>query len=167
MKTQQTQQLRERAARAKAKRASDFGLNDSKYQFPDSPELAAGRYVKNNPDKFYESEDYPGYYCDLDGHIYHMSTYGKVYELKQICMTNQSGYGYPVINVYKNKTPHTMTVHSFIMRTLFGETPEGYEIDHIDHNHCNNALSNLTYETIKKNRGHGLCKGLKFKTREV
>lgn len=45
-------------------------------------------------------------------------------------------------------------VHQLVLTTFIGETPKGYECDHIDTDKTNNKLSNLRYLTVAENRSH-------------
>ena len=130
-----------------------IGVKDENdYLLIDGAQRAAGIYVKSHPEIFVESDDYPGYYATVDGDVYHLSTYGKVYKIKTSCLTVNNEYGYLIFNAYKNKKCHTVTLHKFLTECFFGKVPEGYEIDHKDRNHFNNHLMNLHYIPIPKNR---------------
>lgn len=56
-------------------------------------------------------------------------------------------------NAYCCATCHGKTyyVHRIIWETFNGEIPEGMEIDHIDTNRSNNAISNLRLTTHRQN----------------
>lgn len=65
----------------------------------------------------------------------------------------RNGYEYVVINVdgkWKGKY-----VHRLVWEVFNGPIPEGYEINHIDEDKSNNALSNLELVTHKQNCNHG------------
>lgn len=46
----------------------------------------------------------------------------------------------------------TLKAHRIIWELLKGEIPEGFEIDHIDHNRKNNRIENLRLVSIVQNR---------------
>lgn len=47
-------------------------------------------------------------------------------------------------------------IHILVMKTFVGECPEGYEVNHIDLNKCNNKLKNLEYVTHIQNIVHSV-----------
>jgi hypothetical protein len=51
-------------------------------------------------------------------------------------------------------------VHRLVMITFVGPRPNGYEVNHIDANKSNNALSNLEYVTPAENLKHAFDHGL-------
>lgn len=51
-------------------------------------------------------------------------------------------------------------VHRLVMEAFVGPRPDGYEVNHIDGNKLNNALSNLEYTTSSENMKHAFGLGL-------
>lgn len=51
-------------------------------------------------------------------------------------------------------------VHKLVMWAFVGDCPEGYEVNHIDGDHCNNVLTNLEYITKRANYDHAIRLGL-------
>ncbi len=51
-----------------------------------------------------------------------------------------------------DKKRHRMFAHHGVWRAHRGDIPEGFDVDHEDFNHQNNALGNLRLLTVAKNR---------------
>ena len=86
-----------------------------------------------------------------DGRIY--SKYWKKFLIP--CVNN---YGYVRIKLKCNDGKRRMFYWHRVIYTYFnGAIPEGYEVNHIDENKQNNALSNLNLMTPKENINYGTC----------
>ena len=61
--------------------------------------------------------------------------------------------GTPICNGYRGLTicRHMYLVHRIVYEAFFGQIPAGYEIDHIDRDPANNAISNLRVCTHAEN----------------
>jgi hypothetical protein len=61
-----------------------------------------------------------------------------------------------LVELYKNQTSITFSVHKLVMLTFIGECPSGFEINHKDGNPQNNYLENLEYVTPEENQKHAI-----------
>jgi hypothetical protein len=60
--------------------------------------------------------------------------------------------GYPYFAVITKEGKHrSVPLHTLLMDAFTGPRPEGMEVRHLDGNHLNNNLENLTYGTAKEN----------------
>lgn len=67
--------------------------------------------------------------------------------------------GYLQLFTFNNSKPKAYLVHRLVWNAFVGEIPEGFELDHIDRNRTNNALSNLRLVTRQQNRFNSAAKG--------
>lgn len=58
--------------------------------------------------------------------------------------------------MYIHVEGHHVLMHRFIWEAFFGEIEDGMQIDHIDTNRFNNALSNMRLVTDKQNKNNPL-----------
>ncbi len=72
-------------------------------------------------------------------------------------------YGYVFFSVKIDGVRKATSVHRLVLETFNGEIPQGYEIDHIDGNKQNNALSNLRCVTHIDNLANPVTKEKKRK----
>lgn len=84
----------------------------------------------------------PVYYADISGNIYR--------ENKKLSPVN-NGTGYFQIKLRSSGKRLNKYIHRLIWETFVGEIPNGFEINHIDHDKSNNALSNLELVTHSEN----------------
>lgn len=91
-------------------------------------------------------------YVTENGLVYRKTRTGILLQCKQ---TNYNGY--LKICVFKPIQKY-VRVHRVVWETFIGEIPDGYEIDHIDGNKQNNALSNLRCVTHKDNMNNIITK---------
>lgn len=82
------------------------------------------------------------YYADKDGSIYRNET--------KLNPAN-NGIGYYQIKLRCNKKRFNRYVHRIIWETFKGPIPEGYEVNHIDHDKSNNSLINLELVSHSEN----------------
>jgi hypothetical protein len=54
-----------------------------------------------------------------------------------------NGIGYQQIGLRLNRRRYNVYIHRLVWETFKGDIPNGYEINHIDHNKRNNNLDNL------------------------
>lgn len=87
-----------------------------------------------------------------DGLVYR---YSKAQDKLIFCKQSKAGAGYYRIRVSCDKISVAF-VHRLVWETFNGEIPDGYEIDHIDGNKQNNALSNLRCVTHTENMNNPL-----------
>ena len=83
--------------------------------------------------------------------VYSIDTEGNVYRDGKIMKPVNNGIGYYQIKLRRNKKRYAIYVHRVVWNTFIGPIPEGYEINHIDHDKSNNALSNLELVTHSDN----------------
>ena len=77
---------------------------------------------------------------------------------ERLVLCKQTNYnGYLKICVVK-PSKKLLRVHRLVWETFNGEIPDGYEIDHIDGNKQNNALSNLRCVTHIENMNNTITK---------
>lgn len=62
-----------------------------------------------------------------------------------------NGLGYLQIRLSREGKRKAHYVHRIVWETFHGPIPEGYEINHIDHNKSNNSLGNLELVTHSEN----------------
>lgn len=84
----------------------------------------------------------PVYFADKEGNIYR--------ENKRLSPVN-NGIGYFQIKLRSSGKRLNRYIHRLVWETFVGPIPEGYEINHIDHDKANNALSNLEVVTHSEN----------------
>lgn len=66
---------------------------------------------------------------------------------------------YLYVHLYKNKKPHSRSVHRLVAIAFLGLKPSQYQVDHKDFNGMNNTLTNLRWLSASQNRLHSLCAG--------
>ncbi len=87
---------------------------------------------------FKKVKGFENYYINEEGVI--KNAKGKVMKVRL------NRYGYPRINLQKDRIKHTAYVHHLVLATFKPEVdPTGLTVDHIDGNKENNSLSNLRY----------------------
>lgn len=93
---------------------------------------------------------------------YKVSNFGRISNGKQILKQEPNNSGYLKVNFWKNKKPHSKTVHRQVA-LLFVDNPNGYsEVNHIDGNKLNNKYDNLEWCTRSANNKHALQNGLRL-----
>ena len=70
------------------------------------------------------------------------------------------GMGYYVVNPSIDGRNVLMYVHRIVADAFLGERPAGVEVNHIDGDKLNNAVSNLEYVTHERNMAHARGMGL-------
>lgn len=104
-----------------------------------------------------EWKDIPGY----EG-IYKISSLGNVYSYitKKMLHPSLSSTGYKNVQLYKHSKAKSYHVH-FLVASVFLNKIEGCEVNHIDGNKTNNAISNLEWVTKKENTNHAIQNNLR------
>ena len=92
-------------------------------------------------------EKYPNYAVTDDGKVINLKTRK---ELKPV----DNRHGYMRVNFRIAGKNNWLYVHHLVAETFLGPRPEGCEVDHIDHNRANNAVSNLRWVTRLENIHH-------------
>ena len=82
-------------------------------------------------------------------------TNNKGHELHQ----RQNNSGYMVVDLYKNKKPHTITVHRIVAETFLDKTDD--TVNHKDGDKTNNSVDNLEWVSYGSNNKHSYDTGLK------
>ncbi len=83
--------------------------------------------------------------------VYTIDTEGNVYRENKKMKPTNNGIGYYQIKLRHNKKRYNRYVHRLVWITFNGSIPEGYEINHIDHDKSNNSLLNLELVTRSGN----------------
>lgn len=97
--------------------------------------------------------DYEGLYQVSDlGNI--KSAYSNI-----ILKPSVDRYGYVRFSATKNKKQKTLRIHRIVMN-VFNPVKSLMQINHIDGNKANNALSNLEWCTDSENKKHAYATGL-------
>jgi hypothetical protein len=112
------------------------------------------------------------------GHAYDVSSLGRVRRVLpamgtrpgKILVGSIGGNGYRVVNLSVGCERFPKNVHELVALAFLGPPPDGYEVDHRDHDRGNARLDNLRYLTRKANndcstktcgncgeRGHTSC----------
>jgi hypothetical protein len=96
---------------------------------------------------------YEGYYC--------VSIFGEIANLRtgRILKATPTTWGYMGVTLTKNGEARKSTIHKIVALAFIGERPtekngQLYDINHIDGDKTNNALSNLEYVTKSENIKH-------------
>lgn len=103
---------------------------------------------------------------DLKGYegLYQVSEDGHVFSLRHQCFLKDysNGFGYRKVNLYdRSGKQHKEYVHRIVAETFLPK-PEGMnEVNHIDCNKSNNAVSNLEWCTRHENLIHSYRNGKK------
>lgn len=94
---------------------------------------------------------------------YGVDEMGNVYSMrfnKRQLKGSDNGLGYLQLSMCKNGKQYTAPlVHRLVWEAHVGPVPAGMEIDHIDRNRANNALSNLQLVTHQQNLWNTEAKG--------
>ena len=96
-------------------------------------------------------KDFPNYKIDEDGNVYNAETEKKLKPRKNTC-------GYYQVGLYNNSVRKFKLVHVLVAETFIREKAVDEEVDHINHDLRDNALSNLRIikkdlnRTLKQNR---------------
>lgn len=83
--------------------------------------------------------------------VYYAEENGDIYRNNKLLSPVDNGTGYKQIKFRLNGKRYNRYVHRIMWETFVGAIPEGYEINHIDHDKSNNALSNLELVTHSLN----------------
>lgn len=75
--------------------------------------------------------------------VYTINTDGIVYRNGKPMSPRDNGIGYQQIGLRLNRKRYNVYIHRLVWKTFKGDIPDGYEINHIDHNKYNNKLDNL------------------------
>ena len=74
---------------------------------------------------------------------YHIDNTGNVFKGSRLIKSQDNGIGYLNIKLWQKKKRIHKYIHRLVWETFKGEIPQGYEVNHIDHNKHNNSLDNL------------------------
>lgn len=70
--------------------------------------------------------------------------------------------GYLQLVTFNNAKNKSYLVHRLVWNAFVGEIPVGFELDHIDRDRTNNALSNLRLVTRQQNKFNSNAKGCSY-----
>ena len=82
---------------------------------------------------------------------YEVSDQGQVRSQRGVLSAHTVRGGYKLTYLYLDRKRYHFFIHRLVMTVFVGPCPEGYEIDHIDGDPANNALTNLRYVTHSEN----------------
>ena len=92
------------------------------------------------------------YWLPITGYNYWISNMGRIMNNKQKLLKPYTiRGGYLMIGLHSNGTRFRLYVHRLVMESFVGVCPDGYEVNHIDHNRRNNRVENLEYVTKSQN----------------
>ena len=99
---------------------------------------------------------------------YKISTYGNVYSYKRKIYISQSkgANGYFKVNLHKNSSTKTFSVHRLVAETFISNPNNLPEINHKSGNKTNNRVTNLEWCTHNENMEHAFYWGLAKKCEE-
>ena len=87
--------------------------------------------------------------------------YGNTEEIRALKSRKNKG-GYSIINLHKNGKQYTKIIHRLVAQAFIPNPENKKEVNHIDGNKENNAITNLEWCTGKENKQHawkiGLCR---------
>ncbi len=101
-----------------------------------------GPHKSRIPVRIWASPPFEGYTVDCDANVYKGD-----YRL----MPQNNGLGYFQVRFRFNKRRYSKYLHRIVWESFNGEVPNGYEINHIDHDKSNNTLNNLELVTRSEN----------------
>lgn len=87
-------------------------------------------------------------------HLYEISNYGRVRRINgKICSPwARNQHGHLAVGLWSKNKPKTIYVHKLVALTFLGEQPSiKHEIRHLDGDHRNNHVSNLSWGTSSEN----------------
>jgi hypothetical protein len=103
-----------------------------------------------------KQEEITKIWCYRDGELYRINNTGDLRKLRE--QKKEATYKYKV-TFFKHKR---FSVHRLIYILHYGDIPDGFVIDHIDHNPRNNRIENLRAVSFKDNlRNSNPCKNNK------
>ena len=120
-----------------------------------------------NNEEFFETR-YKGYFVSRSGKFLSKNRLG--IKLHESIYVDEDGYKRPILSFLKNGTriARRIHLHRVVADTFFRECPNGFVVDHIDHDKLNNSIDNLRYISNIENlrRSHlGVKPKLKIRCR--
>ena len=97
---------------------------------------------------------------NYEGH-YQVSNLGRVRnKSKRIMKSYQINSGYLCLKLHKSSERSSVLIHRLVLLTFKPiEHPQDYEVNHLDEDKTNNALSNLEWCSSSENKQHSLQSG--------
>lgn len=92
------------------------------------------------------------YQINEDGQVKSISRIKGAIKCKEkILKYDNSSAGYKRVILSKNDIKQRFLVHRLVYKTFIGELPEGFCINHVDHDKSNNNIANLEIVTTTEN----------------
>lgn len=91
------------------------------------------------------------------GDMYEVSDAGRVrnYRYPKVLTSSTDTNGYQIVTLYFRGKGKTKAVHQLVAHAFLGPQPGGMQVNHIDEDKTNNAVSNLEYVTSTFNNNWG------------
>jgi hypothetical protein len=94
--------------------------------------------------------------------VYEVSNCGRVKRVKptngavvgRVLKPQPSHGGYVSVHLLLSKVRTCLSIHRLVAAAWLGPCPEGWQVNHIDHDPTNNRIENLQYVTPKDNIQH-------------
>lgn len=110
--------------------------------------------LNNNVESFKDIKDFEG--------IYAASSLGYITNGRKALKTYTINSGYMCLKLYKNGIKKSVLLHRVIAETFLPNPHSKPEVNHIDGDKSNNAVSNLEWVTSSENKQHAFQTGLKI-----
>lgn len=94
---------------------------------------------------------------------YQVSTLGRIRNIRLSKILSGGTDRYKSVTLYRHSIQKTFPIHKIVVESFIGKRKQNEEVNHIDGNKWNNAVSNLEYTTRQKNIIHAYKNGLNKK----
>lgn len=103
-----------------------------------------------NDEEFFETR-YEGYFVSRSGKFLSKNRLG--IKLHENIYTDGDGYKRPILSFVRDgkRIARRIHLHRIVAETFLGECPNGFVVDHIDHDKLNNSIDNLRYISNAEN----------------
>lgn len=89
--------------------------------------------------------------------VVNAKSFSKTLKTGKLLKPSKNEKGYLRVRLCYNGKTKMFRIHRLVFETFIGPIPKGYEINHLDENKENNALSNLSLVTHTENMNYGTC----------